>query len=395
MKQFNLPEYIKAANAVAKPALNESAVAVQGTPEKTVIYQMIRRAVLPSVLAEVRTTKPNAVVFGKFRKIEDKDALEFSKDGVFFNALQTDFDYGAGSEFQYAQSVYVVKSAFRIDSSVTQFDIVNRLLEAVQSGKLEYKQMKSAFGISKLATESSARRTVLSITQELIQDINSVYGPEMAGALVRDCLVSSSSEVINKDAIEFIWKTCAKADNFEVKVYDYETARALVQKIHQTANRVTDATGNKCTWALVHPDVAAFIEQSGLVDDGFIGELELVSSNFFTTRKSVVVGFRRDVEDGDYEEKPEFMMGSYIFLPFVEQMISVLDTENMSDNLLLDTRYSISCAPYKDEKTFLRGDVAEYHLDANVNAFGFELVDYVPPEPEPEPPVEPETDPVP
>lgn len=386
-KQFNLPEYIKAANAVAPAALtglNESAVAVTGTPEKTVIYQMIRRAVLPSVLAEVRTDKPNAVVFGKFRKIEDKNALEFSKDGVFFNALQTDFDYGAGSEFQYAQSVYVVNSAFRIDSSVAQFDIINRLLEAVQTGKLEYKQMNSAFGISKLATESSARRTVLSITQELIQDINSVYGPEMAGALVRDCLVSSSSEIINKDAIEFIWKTCAKAENFEVKTYDYETARALVQKIHETANRVTDATGNKCTWALVHPDVAAFIEQSGLVDDGFIGELELVSSNFFTTRRSVVVGFRRDVEDGDYEEKPEFMMGSYIFLPFVEQMISVLDTENMSDNLLLDTRYSISCAPYKDEKAFLRGDVAEYHIDANVNAFGFELVD-APPEPDPEP----------
>lgn len=388
---FNFDSYSK--QLKASSTLNESAVAVDAVPEKTVIYQMIRRAVMPKVLAECRLKTDQGVVFGKFRKIGGVNALEYTKDGAVVASLARDFDYGVDSEFQYAQSVYVVKGPFRVESDVSDFDLTVRLQQEVQRGVLEFKQVEGSFGISKLVTAASSRRTRLSATQELLQDIDSVYGEGMAQALIRDCLVSSASEIINKDAIDFIWKTCAKTDNFIVKEYDYGTARALVQKIHQAANKVTDATGNKCTYVLAHPDVIAFIEQSGLVDDGFIGGLELVSSNFFTTARSVVVGFRRDVEDGDFEEKPEFMMGSYIWMPYINELVSAVDTQSMTDNIGVVTRYSISVAPYKEEKTFVRGDDVNKHLDANVNAFGFQLEDYVPPAPEPEPPVEP--DPVP
>lgn len=352
--------------------ITESSVSSLGPMEKQKLYNLIRGSVL-GCLAHNPVKQPNSAVFGKIRTINGVNALEYSQKAFETPLLVQGTPYTAGQKFRYAQGVYEVLSPVTFAGS--NFEIGNQIISMEQAGFIRAQPVETDFGISKLIIQASTQASVIRCTQEMLQDMRSVFGDEYATKVLMDAVASSVSERVNREGVRMIEATAAKGTAFS-GTNDYDSARKLVSAIHAEALQVQKDTGNICTYVLVTPAVEALIMQSGLVDEtGFLGELEVIGTRFYNEvgKEYFCVGFARDLDgrsretDGLIGDAP-FDYGSYIFAPYVEEIYQVLDTENFSRNIRYSTRFSISCAPYKNHKALENGDVAQEHLDSNLNA---------------------------
>lgn len=352
--------------------ITESSVSSLSQMQKLEVYNLIRGSVL-GCFAHNPVDKPNSAVFGKIRTIGGQSALEYSQTTFKTAVLEESTEYTPGQKFRYAQGVYEV--LYPVSFTGDSFEISTQLITAEQAGIIRAELVETDFGISKLAIQASTQASVVRCTQEMLQDMRSLFGDEYATKILMDAVAASVSERVNREGVRMIEATAVKGTAFS-GTNDYDSARKLVAAIHTEALQVQKDTGNVCTYVLVTPAVEALIMQSGLVDEaGFIGELEVIGTRFYheTGKEYFVTGFARSIDgrsvdtDGVVGEAP-YDYGSYIFAPYIEEIYQVLDTESFSKNIRYSTRFSISCAPYKEEKTFKRGDVAQEHTDANLNA---------------------------
>lgn len=352
-------------------SLTESSVTVPGRPAFTKIYNIIRGKLLQNIVAINPVSQPVAAVFGKTRTIDSKNALAFSQEEETAE-FQMDHQYSIDDTFMFRQGLYIVKRPFTIVNAPVQ-SMIEQLTDLLDDGTIEPAIVETGFGVSKLMITPSPVMTAVRVSQELLQDVEHTYG----SSLVTDALTDSVAERINRSVVRFLEKTAVQTEEFTAfDIHpEYESARVLADRIIREAAEIQKDTGNVATYALVTPDVEAFLRQSGLIDsDGFLGELEIVSTRFYHSQllNYVIIGFVRDADDiGDdvdtVGEKP-FEYGSCILCPYQSAFVDIKDVHDFSENLMVQARYSVSVAPYENTKESKAGDIASLHAGKNLNA---------------------------
>lgn len=355
--------------------LSESSSASYGRPERLSMWNMTRSRLAP-VMATIPLDNPQGYIFGKARKISDKSALEFSRDGLYFSMIELGKTYQPGEVFQVAQGVFEAVEEIKFAQDTSDFELQYQVETALARGKIKYHMVESTFSVQKLLVTAYSTYTKTEITQELLQDIESAYAID----LVKDALVSSAAERMNKEMVRFMLHTAAKDSDFEVsEAKDYKDARTMARRIQEAASKITQDTGNIANWVMCSPNVYALLSTSGLLDNEFLGDLEVIKDMYFAPKDKeyFLVGFVHEADDSDHngDQLGKFEVGSYVLTPYVEDFHKVLATESMSSIQGSQLRYSISVAPYGDmEKDVKSGDNMELHAGKNTNA---RLVDVV------------------
>lgn len=366
--KFNFKEAIKAIDGVATPVISESSTSGYGTPERLSMWNMTRSHLAP-VMAIIPLDKPQGYVFGKARQIEGKSALEFSRDGEYFERLVLDKSYVKDDIFQFSSGVYDVVEEFTIAADTSDFEVANIIESMLASGAIVHHMVESTFSLEKLMVTAASTYTRCAITQELMQDIESSYGID----LMRDALVASASERMNKEMVRFMLET-AKADApFAMKNDgDYKDARSLARAIQDSASNIQIDTGNEATWVMMSPKVYSILSTSGLIDDGFLGDLEVLKDMYFAPKDKeyFLVGFVHEADDSDHagDQFEKFQVGSYVLAPYVQEFHRVLATESMAEVQGSQLRFAISVAPYGGMDKKVAGDNALQHAGKNTNA---------------------------
>lgn len=348
-------------------SLNESSVTSNGVPARTELYNLIRGKML-NIYATNPIDVPRAKAFGKIRTIDAVSALEYSQKSDSEPYVSTK-SYTKGEEFKFLQTIYVVNHDFEIDVS-DKFLLVDQIDALEDRGFISVKQLAAEFGVSSLTVVASNQKSTVAYTQEFLEDLEASFSRK----LLMDSLSDSASERINREMVRFMEDTSAVANSFIVTANDYNEARMLASRIVLEARQVQKDTGNVVTYALVTPTVEALLAQSGLIVNGFIHDIEIVSTRWYSTegKEYIILGFSRDQDDvGDNEDSigdAPYKFGSIILCPYREDLIEAIDVESMTGHIMVQRRFGLSVAPYqKETKTVLGGDT-EYHAGKNLNA---------------------------
>lgn len=361
-KKFNINEF----RAALRQPLNESSVAVQATPEKLKLYNLIRGRLL-GIVATNPISSPEAYVFGKTRTISGVNALEYSQDTDTENYVSNVF-YNTGEKFKFADTIFVVKRPFTL-TFADEFELKTKVYALEQQDFIEVDQLSAEFGISKLAVIASNQKSVLNITNDLLHDVDYIYGR----SVLNDALADTAAERVNRAAVRLLESSAVLGPGFSVIAGDYKEARSLAGRIQDEAQKVIRDTGNVPTYVFVTPRTYSLLSQSGLIDKGWLGDLEVIQSRYYHTEgyEYFIVGFARNLDDrGEHEDTigdAPYEYGSVIFAPYVDQLIDVIDTENFSSNFLMQMRFGMSVAPYKEEKSYVLGN-SPVHFAQNLNA---------------------------
>lgn len=353
LTKFDIDTYIKNLNT---PALNE-AVSSDSRGDKLAIYNLLRERLMPGLVSVQPLNNPIGNIFGKTRTISNKSALEFAQNGEFYEALVPK-TYVKDDVFAYKNAVYKVLKEITFETKDDFFVDID-VNDAFNTGYIEHLMYYTSFGVGKLNVSAHSMYTHIKVSQEFLQDVDAAFG----ASLVDDALVHSASELLNKRFVHFAQKTAVPGEQFNVQTSDYSTARNLAQAIQAEALKVKKATGNECNWVLCSEKVFSLLSISGLIDaDGFLGELDVRFDEFYSKEDSeyFLVGFAHDFKDGEYQR------ASYVWCPYVNDILSVLDTSSMHEHRAVQIRGSISVAPYDSE--LQAGDVMELHLGKNKNA---------------------------
>lgn len=361
MSKFNFKEYQK--------ALFENSVSSTGRPAKTEIYNLIRGKLL-GIAATNKISQPEAYVFGKIRTIDSVTALEYSQDSITEQPAEPKL-YTKGTEFRFLETIYVVEQEFTL-AFADQFELKEHIYALEQRGFISVKQLASEFGLSKLGVVVSNQKSTVEVTQEFLQDLESQYGTQ----LLNEALADTQSERINRAMVRLLEDTSFKGAPFVVANSDYNEARKLAQQIIISAREVQKSTGNVVTYVLVTPKVEALLVQSGLIVDQFLNDIEIVSTRFYHAKDKeyFICGFSRDQDDAGEEDidtigDAPYTFGSIVYCPYIEEFIDVLDVESMSQNIMVQSRFGLSVAPYQKETSWVLGADTVYHAGKNLNAY--------------------------
>lgn len=364
--KFNIDTYKKEIKR-QNMQLHESSLGDTGLPEKGTLYNLIRGKLL-QIHATNPISKPESYVFGKIRTISDVPALEYSQNSITENSVEEKY-YIPGEKFRFLDTVYVVQKPFT-PSFTNMFELKNLIYTLTESGYIDVDIVTAEFGISKLGVVANNQKSAVAASQEFIQDLEAVYGR----GLLEDSIATTAAERINRSMVRLLEQTSVQIEH-QVATENYEEARSFVGKLIQEASFIQRDTGNTATYIFCTPRVEALIRQSGLVDVyGFIGELEVISTRYYhaSGEEYAILGFARDEddrgEDKDTRGDAPYVYGSIIFAPYLEEFVDILDVENMSQNIMIQSRFGLSVAPYQEEKTWVLGGDVIYHSGKNLNA---------------------------
>lgn len=235
---------------------------------------------------------------------------------------------------------------------------------------------EAKFEIGKWVVPCRTRKISMNVTQELVQDLE--QNNLDSAAIIEDTLAQILVNEVNKDIISKLITVSTRFHNPKLGITDgfvdlstrndplWQIGRDINALIGAAAAKMLTDTTYSATYVVVSPDVYGLLCGAGLVvfnqesemtrSHGYLKSGLKIYIDTYSKFDYFMVGCKHnmdifeDEDDTDNDTHNENLIGSLYYCPYLEEdgnsIYVTRDSQNMQNNILLQTRYALSVNPF-------------------------------------------------